>query len=309
MSNQKIRTIFIGTPEFGVPYLKELIKDKRFEVISIITGQDQKIGRKQTLTPNPIKTEAQTNHLPILQPKKILETKKNLENLKPDIIIVIAYRQIIPKEILNLPKYGCLNVHASLLPKYRGAACIQAPILNGDKYSGVTLMRMETGLDTGPILNQNKIELSEDETGQSLHDKLSRFSTKNFNQNIIDYIAGKINPKKQDANQASYVSQLTRQDGEIDWEKKACEIERMIRAFYPWPGTYTYLNSRILKIIKVDQEILKINKYESGKFFLEDQKLCVQCGENALIIKKLQPEGKRIMNSKEFIQGYNAAIV
>ncbi|MDP3043507.1 MAG: methionyl-tRNA formyltransferase, partial [bacterium] len=246
MSHTKIKTIFIGTSDFGIPALRALAKDKQFEIIAVITQPDKPTGRKQILTPPPIKAEAEKYQIPIFQPEQIknLQTEisaqgecaSGAKNLKSDIIIVAAYAQIIPEEILNLPKYGCINIHGSLLPKYRGAACVQAAILNGDGQTGVTIMKMDKGLDTGPILWQDKINIESRDTAGALYEKLSRLGAKILPIVIKKYIAGVIKPIAQDNARASYVKRLKKQDGLIDWAKSAVEIERFIRAMAPWPS-------------------------------------------------------------------------
>ncbi len=307
-TKEKIKIIFAGTPDFGLPSLKALIKSEDCEVVLVITQEDKKIGRKQILTSPPIKIEAQKHNIPVLQPKKIIEAKKQISELNPDLMVVIAYGQIIPKEILNIPTYGSINIHGSLLPKYRGSSCVQAPILNGDKETGVTIMKMDSGLDTGPILKQNKIKLAPGETTESLYKKLSKLGADFLLPTLKEYIAGNIKPKAQNNSKASYVSKLTKKDGRIDWNKTAEELERFIRAMYSWPGAFTEINGKLLKIIEAG-EILNINNYKPGNFFLIKNKLAVQCGQNALAIKKIQPSGKKIMTAKEFIQGNKKLII
>jgi methionyl-tRNA formyltransferase len=330
----KIRTIFIGTSDFGIPAFRALIKDKQFEIVSVITQPDKPAGRKQILTPPPIKTEAQKYKIPVFQPERIADLQSKIsaqggcasgaKNLNPDIIIVIAYAQIIPEEILNLPKYGCVNVHGSLLPKYRGAACVQAAILNGDKQTGVTIIKMDKGLDTGPILWQDKINIESRDTAGALYEKLSLLGAKILPVAVKKYIAGEIKPIPQNNAKASYVKQLKKQDGLIDWSKSAVEIERFIRAMAPWPSAFSKIQSsppeaghpwaeklkvkseiKNLKITEIEHQPLKINEYKIGEVFLHNNKLAVQCGKDALIIKKLQLEGKKEMKSEDFIKGNN----
>lgn len=315
MSHTKIKTIFIGTSDFGIPALRVLLKDKQFEIIAVITQPDKPTGRKQILTPPPIKAEAEKYQIPVFQPGRINNLKSQIANLKSQIIIVAAYAQIIPEEILNLPKYGCINIHGSLLPKYRGAACVQAAILNNDKQTGITIIKMDKGLDTGPILWQDKINIESGDTAGALYEKLSLLGAKILPVAIKKYIAGEIKPIPQNNAKASYVKRLKKQDGLIDWAKSAVEIERFIRAMAPWPSAYTITknkkqktkNSLMLKLLESEHEILQINKnkYKIGEIFLYNNKLAVQCGKDALIIKKLQLEGKKEMKSEDFIKGNN----
>ncbi len=300
---KKIRTIFIGTPDFGIPAFNALIKDEQFEIIAVITRPDRPVGRKQILTPPPIKVEAIKHKIPVFQPRRIADLQSKILNLKSGIIIVIAYAQLIPEEILNLPKFGCINIHGSLLPKYRGAAVIQAPILNGDKQTGITIMKMDKGLDTGPILAQAEIKIESNETGDSLYDKLSQLGADLLLDTLKKYIAGKIKPKPQDETKASYINQLKKKHGLIDWSKPAVKIERFVRAMASWPSAWTWWHNKRIKIIKVQKKPLAINSYKPGKTFLYNSGLAVQCGKDALIIEKLQLEGKKQVASDEFLRG------
>lgn len=312
MSNKKnIKTVFIGTPDFGLEALKRLIQDDSFDVELVITQPDKKVGRKQILTPPPIKVEALKNNIKVLQPNRISEIESEIKKINPDIAVVIAYGQIIPESILDIPKHGFVNVHGSLLPKYRGAACVQAPILNGDEETGVTIMKMNAGLDTGPILAQTKIQLASEETTGLLFEKLSQLGADFLLPTLKDYITGKIKEVPQIEEDASYVGQLKKQDGEINWNKPAIEIERFVRAMNPWPSAFAQVKSEKLKVksIKIiEVEIIEINKYKVGEFFIHDKKLAVQAGKDALIIKKIQPEGKKPMSGEDFIKGYGSQL-
>lgn len=301
---KKIRLIFMGTPEFAVPVLTRLIEFPGFEIVGIFTQPDKPVGRKQILTPPPIKKLAAAHDLKIFQPEKIKTELETIKNLSPDLIVVAAYGKIISQTILDIPTFGCLNVHASLLPKYRGAACLNAPILNGDKETGVTIMKMEAGLDTGPILRQKDIKLNGTETLEIVHDKLSALGAELLIPTIADYLAGKITPQIQDDTQASYIKTLNKEDGKIDWTKPALEIERMVRAYNPWPGTHTISEGKTVKIISVGHEILKINNYKTGQSFLNDGKLAIQCGQDSLLILKLQLEGGKVLSVEEFLRGH-----
>ena len=303
MNLNKIRTIFIGTPDFGIPTLEALNKDERFEIIAIITQPDMPIGRQQTLIPTPVKTVAQKYDWLILQPKRIREITEQIKNLQPDVIIVIAYAQIIPEEILTIQKYGCINLHGSLLPKYRGAAVIQASILNNDKETGLTVMKIDRGLDTGPILAQISMPISANDSYGLLYDKLAILAPDFFINTLIEYIQGKITPQEQDETKASYVNQIAKSDGLIDWNKNANEIKRLINAMNPWPSAWTWWNGKQLKIISVQNKPIEINTYKHGKTFIYNHGLAIQCGEDALIINKIQLEGKKELTSQEFLNG------
>lgn len=306
---KKIKTIFIGTPDFGLPSFKALIKDDFFEISAAITRPDKKIGRKRELNEPPIKKEALKNKIKVFQPFKIIDAFEMIKNINPDLMVVIAYGEIIPEKILNLPKHGAVNIHGSLLPKYRGAACVQAAILNNDKESGITIMQMEKGLDCGPILHKEKIKIDDCETVESLYNKLSLLAGKIIIKTLKKYIKGEIKPSKQKDCEATYIKKICKDDGEININKSAKEIERLVRAMTPWPGAYFKKNNKIIKVIEVNPKIKKINKYKEGDFFIKDKKLFMQCGEDSLEIIKIQPEGKKILDYSDFIRGYKNFIV
>ena len=310
MGNKRIKTIFMGTPEFGARALEALLDSDFFDIIVVVTQPDKKVGRGLELSTPAIKKVAQKHGLTIYQPEIIRNEVTLIKDLNPDLIVVAAYGQIIPVSILDIPPHGCVNVHGSLLPKYRGAACLQAPILNGEKYSGVTIMKMNEGLDTGPILARKKIRLAQDETASSLHDKLAELGAPLLIKTLKKYIKGGIKPKKQKSRYATYVKMLKKEDGHINWHKSAVEIERVTRALNPWPGAYGYLtdedlkiNSVLFKIWAVRPKPLKINKYKVGQLFLYNSAVAVQCGQNALVIIKLQLEGRKVMEVDSFLRG------
>ncbi len=287
-NNPKI--IFIGTSEFAVSTLKTLIEDK-YNISAIITSPDKPIGRKQEIVPSPIKSTALEYNLPILQPEKIISIKQEILDLNPDLIIVSSYGQIIPKEILDIPPLKCLNIHPSLLPKYRGASPIQTAILNGDKITGITIMLMDEKMDHGSIVSQIKINIEPDENYQTLEKKLSQESSEFLIKILPQYLNNELKPKEQDENKASYTEILKREHGQIDIKESAQEIERKIRAFYPWPGTWMYLNEKRIKIIKA--KAVK-NKSETA----------IQTGTDFLLLEIVQPEGKKQMTGEEFFRGY-----
>jgi methionyl-tRNA formyltransferase len=305
----KIKTIFIGTPDFGLPSFRALIKSDFFEIKAVITRPDKKIGRKRELSEPPIKKEALKNKIKVFQPFKIIDAFEIIKNINPDLMVVIAYGEIIPEKILNLPKHGAINIHGSLLPKYRGAACVQAAILNNDKESGITIMQMEKGLDCGPILYKEKIKIDNRETAESLYNKLSLLAGEIIIKTLKKYIKDEIKPFKQKECEATYIKKICKLDGEINVNKSAEEIERIIRAMTPWPGAYLKKDNKIIKIIEVNPKIKKINKYKEGDFFIEDKKLFMQCKKNSLEIIKIQPEGKKILNYSDFIRGYKNFII
>jgi methionyl-tRNA formyltransferase len=305
----KLKIIFAGTPDFAVPTLQALLADADFEITAIITQEDKPVGRKQILTPPPVKVLALSKNIPVWQPKKLKDITEEISKLAPDFIIVIAYGKILSEAVLAIPKYGCINVHASLLPRWRGAAVIQAPILAGDAETGVTIMKMDKGLDTGPIIAQMKVNVLKNETAETLHEELSKLGAKILPETLKAFAVGKMELKKQDDSLMTYAKELKKEDGRIDWTKPAIETERKVRAFTPWPGTFSQIKDKKeeiknIKILEVEGTIAKINKFEIGKVFLENEKMTIQCGDGALIIKRLQLEGGKPMNAEEFLRGH-----
>lgn len=304
-----IKTIFMGTPEFATKPLLSLINNPKFLIQAVFTNPDEKIGRKQTISAPPVKKIAENYNLPFYQPLKIREAQQIIKDLKPDLIIVVAYGHLIPKSILDIPKYGCINIHGSLLPKYRGSACMQAPILNGDKESGITIMEMEAGLDTGPILRQAKIELAFNENIISLGNKLSELSAEILIPTLESYIAHEIKAAAQDNAKATYVKMIRKEDGQIDFTKSALEIERMVRAYFNWPGAWFNLaindkQTKKIKILQADSRILAGKFAEPGQFFKHNNELGLQCGQDALTILSLQIEGKMVSTGYAFMNGH-----
>jgi len=310
MSNKKIKVIFMGTPDFAVPSLENLFKDPSLEIAAVITQPDRPAKRNQALTPPPIKLIAQKFNLSIFQPLSINEIYSELKKIRPDLILVVAYAQLIPEKILNLPAYGAINIHASLLPCYRGAACIQAAILNNDQETGVTLIKMDKKLDQGPIIAQVKIKINADDTGGSLTDKLSRLGADLLTHTLHAYISGQIKLQKQNDSQASYVNKLKKSDGLINWNEPAETIERLIRAMYPWPSAFTLLTGKLnLKILAAEVGDADGIKPETpGKIFIYDKNMAVHSGQGFLIIKTIQPAGKNKMTGTEFLRGRPDAV-
>ncbi|MEK9130104.1 MAG: methionyl-tRNA formyltransferase [Patescibacteria group bacterium] len=329
--------IFIGTSDFATPILKSLIQNK-INIIQVITQPDKPIGRKQKLQASPIKLVALEYNIPIFQPENIKD-QKSIEIIKkaqPDLIVVAAYGQILSKEILEIPKFGCLNIHASLLPKYRGASPIQSVILNGDKETGVTLMLMDEKMDTGKIIQSVKIEIQDNNDSQILHNKLANLGAELLikilpkyiqeTEKILtlwkekyqaDFTIGQIDSTdslfvinhslmtQQNESVATYTKILKREDGEINWTKSVQEIEQQIRAFSPWPGNFTKFKGKNCKIFKTHITNIKNDAICIGDFFLtKDNQLAVKCGNGILIIDELQIEGKKRMLAQEFLRGH-----
>ncbi|MDD2696611.1 MAG: methionyl-tRNA formyltransferase [Candidatus Pacebacteria bacterium] len=309
MEHNKVKIIFIGTPEFGAIVLEELIKGG-YPPVLVVTSPDKKVGRKQVVTPPPVKIVAEKNKIPVEQPEKIKDIITKIKNINPDLIIVAAFGQIFPKEILEIPKYGCLNVHPSLLPKYRGPSPTQFTILNGEKKSGVTIMLIDDKIDHGPIVSQKEMEIEEKETAQGLHDKLALLGAKLLSEIIPQWIKKEITAKNQDETRATFTKILKREDGKIDWRKPAEVLEREIRAYFSWPGNYAFWEDRgkTIKIKIIKSRVLKSpekERYPIGQALIVPQnEIGVQCGKDFLVIEKLQMEGKNEMAAEDFLRGH-----
>ncbi len=303
-----MRVIFMGTPDFAVGTLGAVIKAGH-EVVLAVTQPDKPKGRGNTMQFPPVKEKALEHGIEVYQPKRVREPEcvAYLRQYKPDIIIVAAFGQILPGEILEMPQYGCVNVHASLLPKYRGAAPIQWAVINGEKYSGVTTMRMNEGLDTGDIIEQARVELAPDETGGSLFDRLAEVGAELCVHTMAEIEAGRAFYTRQDEAEATHVGMIKKQFGKIDWTKPAEEIERLCRGLNPWPSAYTSLNGKTLKVWKASVQPGG-DPLEAGKVVLVDKKVIgVQTGKDILILQEIQLEGKKRMSADAFLRGFPLA--
>jgi methionyl-tRNA formyltransferase len=305
-----LRIIFMGTAELSCASLEKLARD--FSVAAVVTQPDKPKGRELKPQPSPVKILAEKLKLPVLQPARARDEKfiSELRELKPDLIVVVAYGQILPQTILDLPKFGCVNVHTSLLPKYRGASPIQSAILNGETETGVTIIKMNAGLDTGDILTQTLELILPEDNSQTLHDRLAQLGAELLAQTIPDFVAGKISPRPQFAEGASYAAKIKKEDGRIDWNQPAQKILDRLRAFTPWPGAFTFLKAepklQLLKIWKA--EIMECSG-AAGEILQADKNgIVVACGQNALRILELQRESGRRMNSAEFLAGHELRV-
>jgi methionyl-tRNA formyltransferase len=314
----------MGTAELACPSLEALATDARFAVQAVVTQPDKPRGRDLKTQSTPVKKVALAHNLPVLQPERSRAESfiSQLRELRPDLIVVAAYGQILSQSLLDVPPYGCVNVHASLLPKYRGAAPIQWAILNGDSETGVTIMKMDAGLDTGDILSESRIPIADTDNAQALHDRLAKLGAELLVRTVPDYVEARVTPRPQSARGEApgYARKISKEDGRIDWTKPARAIWNQVRAFVPWPTAYTWLPSasperralsspqspstpRLLKIWnasvqehawKTPGEIL-----EAGKFGI-----VVACGEHALRILELQLEGARRLSAQQFLAGH-----
>lgn len=304
-----MRVVFMGTPEFSVPTLETLIASEH-EVIAVVTQPDKPKGRGKAVLYTPVKEKALEYNIPVYQPVKVKseEFVEVLRKLNPDVIVVVAFGQILSKEILDLPKYGCMNVHASLLPKLRGAAPIQWAVIDGEEKSGVTIMQMDVGLDTGDMLLKEEIVLDEKETGGSLHDKLTLMGGPLILEALKQAKEGTLVREKQKDEQSNYAKMLNKSLGKIDFSKSAKEIERLIRGLNPWPSAYTSLNGKTLKIWEAGI-LEKEFEGEVGEIVeVTKDAFVVKTGEHALLIYELQLEGKKRMDTGAFLRGYEVTV-
>lgn len=300
-----MKVIFMGTPDFSVGILEAII-EAGHEVVLVVTQPDKPKGRGNTMQFPPVKECALSHNLEVFQPVKIRDTQ-NIEYLKSfqaDIMIVAAFGQILPKSILDMPKYGCVNIHASLLPKYRGASPIQWAVINGDEISGVTAQRMDVGIDTGDMIAKRELRLAKDETGGSLFDKLADLGAKLCVETMDLIATGKASYTPQNHEAATHTALISKELGNIDWNKSAVEIERLIRGLNPWPSAYTKLDNKTFKIWKA--EVLDDStEYAAGCIVKVDKKdLVVQTGKGLLALKEVQLEGKKRMEVDAFLRGY-----
>lgn len=306
-----MRLVFMGTPDFSVETLRTLSLDGH-QIVGVVTQPDKPKGRGRAMTFSPVKEEAMRLGLPVYQPARVKDPAfiETLRKLAPEAIIVVAFGQLLPKEILAFPPYGCINVHASLLPKYRGAAPIQRAILDGEEISGVTIMRMDTGLDTGDIITKETISLTPEETGGSLFDKLSVLGAKLLAKTLPAIANGSAVFEKQPKESPTpYAAALQKKEGCIPWEWNCQRIERLVRGMNPWPSAYSYLNGKTLKIWEAQAVSAPLpfptKNAVPGTILGHDIKgLYVQCQTGALCITRLQLEGKKQMDAAAFLRGY-----
>jgi methionyl-tRNA formyltransferase len=304
-----LRIVFFGTAELARTSLAALHQNPAFAIAAVVTQPDRPKGRDLKLQPPPVKIEATERNLPVLQPERARNESfiTQLRELAPDLIVVAAYGQILPAAILELPRFGCLNVHTSLLPKYRGAAPIQWAILNGEAETGVTIMKMDAGLDTGDILTQEAIPILPRDNSQTLHDRLAILGASLLVRTIPEYIAGAIQPRKQPDTGVTYASKIAKEHGRLDWKQPARSLWNQVRAFTPWPGAFTTFREgsqpRILKVWET--EMSGDNPAEPGTVLQADKSgILVSCGEQSLRITVLQREGGRRLNAGEFLSGF-----
>lgn len=301
-----MRIVFMGTPDFSVPALEALVKGGH-QVIAAVTQPDKPKGRGKAVLMTPVKEKALEMGIPVYQPVKVREPEfvKTLADLAPDAIVVVAFGQILPKAILEIPRYGCVNIHASLLPKYRGAAPIQWAVIDGEKETGVTTMFMNEGLDTGDMLEKEVVPLDPKETGGSLHDKLSAVGGRLILSTLKGLEDGTLKGTPQTDEGSCYAKMLKKSLGDIDWTMDGAAIERLIRGLNPWPSAYTSLHGKTLKIWDADVTDREYGVEPGTVAEVSKDQLIIQTGKGSLSVRSLQLEGKKRMDIQDFLRGYS----
>lgn len=298
-----MRIVFMGTPDYAAVTLQKLI-DEKYELAAVFAQPDKPVGRKQILTPPETKVLAEKYGIPVFQPKTLRdgEAYKVLKELNPDVIVVVAYGKILPKEILDLPRFGCINGHASLLPKLRGSAPIQWAIVNGDKQTGVTTMQMDEGMDTGDILETAVVDIGDEETAEELFDRLSHISADLMISTLKKAEEGTLNPVKQNDDEATYAPIIKKEMSHIDFTKTADEICNAVRGFYSWPCAFCFINGKRIKVIKAVKSHLTTK--ECGIVIKADDKLVISCKDGSVELITVQPEGAKPMSAKMMLNGH-----
>ncbi|MGA4643645.1 methionyl-tRNA formyltransferase [Limisphaera sp. 4302-co] len=322
-----VRCVYVGTAEIACPSLARLVDWPGAEVVGVVTQPDRPAGRHLQLQPSPVKRLALERGLPVLQPQRVREPGflDALRAWAPELVVVMAFGQILPASVLQLPRYGCVNLHASLLPKYRGAAPIQWALANGETETGVTLMLMDEGMDTGPILARRSLRIQPGETAGQLHDRLAELAAELLVEALPEYLAGRLTPQPQPAEGVSYAPRLRREHGRIDWSRPAVEIERRIRAFDPWPGSFTWWwprpegdevpdarersdaggGRRRPCLVKIWRASVEEGEGPPGQVLASGPAgVVVACGEGVLRVRELQREGGRRLAAREFLAGH-----
>ena len=296
------RIVFMGSPDFAAIALKRLAQD--FNVVGVVTQPDRRAGRGKKLVSPPVKVVADELDIPTIQPHRVRddEAMDELRRFAPDLIVVAAYGQILRPELLNLPPLGCINIHGSLLPRWRGAAPIQASILAGDAETGITIMRMDEGIDTGDMLSMRTLPIADDDTAGTLFDKLAPLGAELLVETLPQYLAGEITPEAQPETGATYAAMLKKEDGLLDFSHTAAELERRVRAFSPWPGTFFEWNGAPLKVHRAHVNTAHPNPGSGTKLTVEGVP-AVGTGAGVLVLDEIQPAGKKPMDGKSFLAG------
>lgn len=298
--SEHTRIVFMGSPEFALPTLKALAEN--YAVVGVVTQPDRPAGRGRTLTPPAVKTLAEQLELPLMQPRRLSKDKamQQLKDWNPELIIVAAFGQILKPEVLGLPPFGCINVHASLLPRWRGAAPIRAAILHGDQETGVTLMKMDAGVDTGPLLSQRSTPVLPEDTPLTLSERLAELGAELLLETLPAYLTGELQPQPQDETQATYAPMLKKEDGQLDFSQPAEELSRRVRGLKPWPGAFMLWQGQRLKIQRAHAEE---GKADIGQTIIVQGLPAIGTADGLLVLDELQPAGKKPMPGKVFLNG------
>ncbi len=296
-----IKTVFMGSPDFSLSALRLL--NEQYQVVGVVTQPDRASGRGRELKAPPVKTLALELNIPVIQPEKLREPEamQQLRDWNPDLIVVAAFGQILKKDVLDLPKYGCINIHASLLPRWRGAAPINAAILAGDEETGITIMKMDVGLDTGPMLAMKKIRIRRDDTAGSVFQALSKLGANLLIETLPDYLSGTLTPTPQPEEGSTYAPMLKKQDGLLDFTRPAVELERRVRAMNPWPGAWFEWNGNVLKVLRAS--VSEAKGLGIGSRFTVEGRPAIMSADGALVLDEVQPAGKKAMPGKSFLSG------
>jgi len=299
------KIVFFGTPSFALPTLKDLLEGPD-DVIAVVTQPDRRKGRGQRVSPSPVKELALQHGVPVFQPEIVKEGSflEEIRKTHPDLFVVVAYGQILPQSLLTIPKRGAVNVHASLLPKYRGAAPIAWAILKGEGVTGVTTMMMDEGMDTGAILLQAKVPVGERETGESLHDRLALLGSQLLRETVERLKAATIDPRPQDHSQATYAPSIRKEEGSVDWKMDAGEIDRKVRALNPWPGAFTRWGGKFLKIYKGEVREGSAKGQAGTVVWVGADFIEVETGRGSFLVEEIQMEGKKRMGVRDFLAGH-----
>ncbi len=300
------RVLFMGTPDFAVPILQALIESPEYDVVGVATRVDKPAGRGRKLRPSPVKEAAQAHGIPVFQPRSLRkdpDAVRALADTGPDVIVVAAYGLILPKSVLEIPPYGCVNVHASLLPRWRGAAPITAAILAGDEVTGITIMLMDEGMDTGPLLAQAKERILATDTTGSLSTRLADLGARLLLNTLPHWIAGDVEPEPQDDAAATYAPRIRKEQGRIVWEKPAELLEREVRAYQPWPGSFTTWQGRHMKVLEAAVDHDGAPQAQPGTVLEADRGVGVATGEGVLLLRRVQLAGKKPVDIESFLRG------
>ncbi|MDI6778140.1 MAG: methionyl-tRNA formyltransferase [Patescibacteria group bacterium] len=301
-----LKIIFMGTPHFAEVILRKMIAAK-YNIVAVFTQPDKEVGRKREMKKSPVKKLAEKNNIQVFEPQDLKETPEKIAKMRPDLIIIAAYGKILPKSILDIPKYGSINIHASLLPKFRGASPVQQAILEGEKETGITLMLMSEKFDAGEIIAQEKLKIAKDDNAQTLTEKLAKTGARLLPETLPSWISGSIKAAPQDEKKASFCKIIKKEDGKMDWNDSAEKIFRKYKAYFPWPGIYSFFSDngkkKRLKLVEIKTIPGAGAGEKPGEVVEYEKEIVIQTGKGIIILKKVQPEGKKEMDIKEFLRG------